>query len=251
MLARNVAAAARRDRRYCARLPDGRAVRPPVGYSFLATADAGLEQYCNDELAGRENEFESILDRARGPATGRATTCVTTWTRRRSARRSPALAGPQGRGGGDRAVDRQGAGDGDDPGVRPEPDSRATSRARTRDPNAPLLNRATQGRYPPGSTFKVVTAAAALDSGKYTPDTFIDGKSPKTISGVPLAELRRRELRADHAHRRAHDSVNTVFAQVGEKVGRDTMLEYMKRYGFHAGAAARLPGRPDDRRAAS
>ena len=39
---------------------------------------------------------------------------------------------------------------------------------------APLLNRATQGLFIPGSTFKVVTAAAALDTGRYTPESRFD-----------------------------------------------------------------------------
>ena len=43
-----------------------------------------------------------------------------------------------------------------------------------RDPNQPLLNRTTQELYPPGSTFKVVTAAAALDTGRYTPSSRFD-----------------------------------------------------------------------------
>jgi peptidoglycan glycosyltransferase len=49
-----------------------------------------------------------------------------------------------------------------------------------------VLGRALQGRYPPGSTFKVVTAAAALDTGRFTPTSTFNGNSPQTVSGVPL-----------------------------------------------------------------
>ena len=49
-----------------------------------------------------------------------------------------------------------------------------------------LVNNSTQAAWPPGSTFKVVTAAAAIDSGEYTPNSMVNGESPKTISGVPL-----------------------------------------------------------------
>ena len=51
-------------------------------------------------------------------------------------------------------------------------DSAVALGAAFNDPNRPLLNRATQGIYPAGSIFKVITYSAAINSGLYTPDTF-------------------------------------------------------------------------------
>src|SRR4029450_4911940 len=52
-----------------------------------------------------------------------------------------------------------------------------------RDSSAPLFNRATQAGYPPGSTMKVVTATAALDSGEFTPNSVLNGGAPGGVGG--------------------------------------------------------------------
>jgi peptidoglycan glycosyltransferase len=96
------------------------------------------------------------------------------------------------------------------------------------------LNRATQGQYPPGSTFKVVTATAAIDSGKYTPDSVVNGKSPIIVSGVPLSNDNNQAFGPITLTTALTFSVNTVWAQVGESLGRPTMTEYMKRFGFYS-----------------
>jgi peptidoglycan glycosyltransferase len=101
-------------------------------------------------------------------------------------------------------------------------------------PNISTLNRSTQAGYPPGSTFKVVTATAAIDSGEYTPNSIINGDSPKTISGVPLANDLNQSFGPITLTKALTESVNTVFAQVAEKVGRGTMTKYMKRFGFYS-----------------
>ena len=101
------------------------------------------------------------------------------------------------------------------------------------DPDKPTFNRTTQELYPPGSTFKVVTATAALDTGKVTPETVIDGSSPKTISGTPLENSGGESFGPISLTDALTNSVNTVFAQVGERVGAETLVEYMKRFGFY------------------
>jgi len=97
-----------------------------------------------------------------------------------------------------------------------------------------LVNNSTQAAWPPGSTFKVVTAAAAIDSGEYTPNSVVDGKSPRTVSGVPLQNDNNQSFGNIDLTTALTYSVNTVWAQVAEHVGRKTMTDYMKRFGFYA-----------------
>jgi peptidoglycan glycosyltransferase len=100
-------------------------------------------------------------------------------------------------------------------------------------PNGPLVNRTVQAGYAPGSTFKVVTATAAIDSGRYTPDSTVSGRNDVLISGVQLANDQNESYGEITLRQALAKSVNTVWAQVAEKLGRPTMERYMNRFGFN------------------
>jgi peptidoglycan glycosyltransferase len=96
------------------------------------------------------------------------------------------------------------------------------------------VNLATQARMPPGSTFKIVTTAAALDTGRYTPSTLIDGKSPLIVSGAPLENDGNASYGQVPLSFALTNSINTVYAQVGQSLGAATMQTYMHRFGFYS-----------------
>jgi penicillin-binding protein A len=204
----------------------------PVGYSFLDRGQTGIERSHNDDLVGNKTEFLSILDQLRGH---RQVGDDLTTTLDASAQRT-AISAMNGQPGAVVALEP------DTGRVRvmasvPAYDPNKVSgdadfAALNRDPGAPLFNRATQSGYPPGSSFKVVTAAAALDSGEFTPDSQINGDSPKTISGVPLQNDFNQSFGNITLTDALTHSVNTVFAQVGEQLGKGTMFKYMQRFGF-------------------
>jgi peptidoglycan glycosyltransferase len=97
-----------------------------------------------------------------------------------------------------------------------------------------LVNRATFDAYPPGSTFKTVTAAAALDSGRYEPGSQVSAPAKKVISGVPLSNFGNEDFGTIDLTTALTKSVNTVWAEVGVKLGRSTMQDYMERFGFYS-----------------
>jgi penicillin-binding protein 2 len=107
-------------------------------------------------------------------------------------------------------------------------------RSLTGDPLHPLSNRAIQGQYPPGSTFKVIMAAAALEKGVVSPSTrfFCSG-------GLPFG---RRVFRC--WKKRGHGSMDlrqaiaqscdVYFYQVGQRLGINAIAEYARKFGMGA-----------------
>jgi len=219
------------DRVFVREYPTGGTFAHPVGYSFIRNGRRSLELSRNSDLTGEEDEFESLFSGLQG----QAREGFDVVTNLDVAGTEAAVNGLAGRKGAVVAIEPQTG------KVRvmvsiPEydPNQIPSNFGRINDDaNQPLLNRTTQELYPPGSTFKVVTATAALDSGKVTPDSIIDGSSPKEISGVPLANSGGQSFGPISLTDALTNSVNTVFAQLGEEVGRGTLVEYMRRYGFY------------------
>jgi peptidoglycan glycosyltransferase len=109
----------------------------------------------------------------------------------------------------------------------------------TQDPTNPLVMRATQGLYPPGSTFKTVSASAAIDTNTAQPtSTFTDTNGRVKVEAGSYVHQDCSTCRpSNHGPTFTLTegykwSLNVVFAQLGVKLGPSRMIEYAQRFGF-------------------
>jgi penicillin-binding protein A len=233
---------------YFRRYPAGGLAAQTVGYSTPGRSQSGLERSMNDFLTGSNNNlntvFDTTLDKLKG-VTVKGNNLQLTLNPRAQKLAMQLL--------GDRcgSVVALQPGTGKvlvlastptfDPNRIDQPGYLAKLGRSTQDGcGAPLLNRGTQGLFTPGSTFKVVTAAAALDTGKYTPDSQFYDPGYCTEYGQRVSNAGNPDQNGPEQFGNVNlvtgfeHSINSVFCNIGKELGAKTILDYAKRFGFYS-----------------
>lgn len=95
-----------------------------------------------------------------------------------------------------------------------------------------LVNRATEALYAPGSTFKAVTLAAALDSGTTTLDSTVSAPASMDIGGAAVTNIHDADYGETSVASAFAYSANTAFAQLGVATGSSTLVSYANAFGY-------------------
>jgi peptidoglycan glycosyltransferase len=204
-----------------------------IGYDYIDPGTSGVEQFRDSALDGRgSTNLQSILNQLQGKEP-EGDKVVTTLQPGAQEVANAKLAGYEG------AVvglePRSGAVTVMASSPSYDPNTLRTSKGYEKvatDPSSPLVNRATQYGYAPGSTFKIVTATAAIDTGMFTPESTLSGRNGILVSGVPLDNDEDESFGQISLTQALAKSVNTVYAQVAERLGKRTLARYMNRFGF-------------------
>jgi penicillin-binding protein 2 len=109
-------------------------------------------------------------------------------------------------------------------------------------PAKPLLNHAISEQYPPGSTYKLVTASAGLADNKITPATLIHTAGFLRLGGSTFHDWNPSGFGLCNLYCGYGNSSDTYFYQVAARVGIDRLGYWAKRYGFGAPSGIDLPG---------
>ena len=102
----------------------------------------------------------------------------------------------------------------------------------SKNPNNPMLNRSIQGLYQPGSIFKIITAAAGLESELVETDTLFNDQGSIKVKGNVVKNYQN-QVFGEHNFREAFThSVNTTFAKIALEISKEKMLKYIDKFGF-------------------
>lgn len=104
-----------------------------------------------------------------------------------------------------------------------------------------LYNRATQALYSPGSTFKMVTLATALENNIANESSVYDAPSVLDIGGGEVTNFNDASYGDITLARATELSANTVFAQVGDEIGPDLLVSSSEKFGFNQDLGFDLP----------
>jgi penicillin-binding protein 2 len=96
----------------------------------------------------------------------------------------------------------------------------------------PLNNRAIQGQYPPGSTFKIIMAIAALEEGVVNPDAHIQDPGFFPFGNRSFRDWKKGGHGAVNLHKAIVESCDTYFYQLGPKLGVDRIAKWARAFGL-------------------
>ncbi len=242
---------------YFRRYPEHGLAAQTIGYSTQTRADAGLESSMNDYLTGANsnlsNAFRHTLERL-GGATVHGNDIITTikpaaqrLAQQLLGNRCGAVVAMSPRTG---AVYVMASSPSYDPNEIDRPGGYARvlrTHGACGNEAGPLLNRATQGLFTPGSTFKIITAAAALDSGQFTPSSGFTDPGYCTDYGKKVKNALNPDQNGPESYGHVtlavgfQHSINSVFCNVGKALGTKTLIDYAKRFGFYKTPPLQLP----------
>ncbi len=177
------------------------------GYSLVLTIDSRIQQAAANALGNQRGAVVAIR-----PSTGEILAMVT------SPRFDPNVTVPLG-----------------------GRDTETPWRALNADENKPLIDRCTMGLYPPGSSFKVVIAAAALETGLVAPDTFFECRGSLPVYGYTIRDFGGKAHGKIDFRKALEVSCNVTFASVGVKLGGATVVRYAEKFGLNKDVEFDLP----------
>ncbi|GAA2176485.1 penicillin-binding transpeptidase domain-containing protein [Agrococcus versicolor] len=232
--------------------PQGALYAPVTGYNTLGQGNSGIEGAMNDELTGQASSqfFQQVEQLITGQDPSGSSVELTIDPAAQQAAMDGLAAAGAGATGAAVAIDPA---TGDilalassptfDPSLLANHDTEAVIAAydtMLADPNDPLVNRAIGGDlYFPGSVFKLVVTAAAIESGSYTPESTFGNPASLDLSGTqtPIYNSTRQACSGGEGDQVSLTSAliyscNIPFAELGEQLGEDAIADQAAAFGY-------------------